>query len=273
MTKSPSIQDSKAKKGIPTVHLEYLDESTIAVLTLDDPLRANAMSPEMADVFVAAVRQIEKQSKTRAVIIRGAGKDFSIGGHRDMLMKLGQGDMPETELREYMLGFYDRWLSMLDLDVPLISAMQGDCIGVAPVFACVPDIALADESLNLQVTFAGLALYPGMGLPYLLARKVGPAQAGRLMMGNLPISGREAEAIGLVERCVPSGSVFDEALKLAREISASHPATVRLLKSKLRLQRSDLQEELERNASQQAADFQTDHYRQRIAHYLPSHYE
>jgi 2-(1,2-epoxy-1,2-dihydrophenyl)acetyl-CoA isomerase len=258
---------------LSTVHLEFVDDRTIAVITLDDPEHANAMSPEMGDAFSRAVRQIQQDSNVRAVVICGAGEHFSIGGHRDMLIRLGSSDMSELELRNFMLAFYDHWLPMLDLPVAVISALQGDCIGVAPVFACAPDIALADETLNLQVTFAGLGFYPGMALPYLLTRKVGAGRAALLMTANLAISGREAERIGLVERCVAPGTVFDAALKVARDIAASEPSTVRRLKANLRLQRSELQPELERNALQQAKDFQTDEYRNRVAHYLPNHYE
>jgi enoyl-CoA hydratase/carnithine racemase len=256
-----------------TLQLEYFDGNMIAVITLNDPAHANAMSPEMGDAFSDAIRVIQGNAAVRATIIRGAGKHFSIGGDRDMLIKLGSSSMGEAQLREFMLGFYNRWLTMLDLDIPVISAMQGDCIGVAPVFACAPDIELADETLNLQVTFAGLNFYPGMGIPYLLARKVGASRAAFLMMPNLAVSGREAERLGLVERCVPAGTVFDEALRVSREIAASSASTVRLLKARLRLRRPDLQQELEANAAQQAKDLQTDEYRRRVAHYLPNHYE
>jgi 2-(1,2-epoxy-1,2-dihydrophenyl)acetyl-CoA isomerase len=142
---------------------------------------------------------------------------------------------------------------------------------VGPVFACAPDIALADETLNLQITFAGLNFYPG--IPYLLVRKVGANRAAFLIMPNRAVSGREAERLGLVERCVASGTAFDEALKLAREIAASSSTTVRLLKSRLGPRRADLQSELEANAAQQAKDLQTEEYRQRVAHYLPNHYD
>src|SRR5215467_14918019 len=256
-----------------TLQLEYVDGKTVAVIMLNDPEHANAMSPEMGDAFSDAIRDIQGSAATRVAIIRGAGEHFSIGGHRDMLIKLGSGHLGEAELRAFMLGFYNRWLPMLDLEIPVLSAMQGDCIGVAPVFACAPDIALADETLNLQITFAGLNFYPGMGLPYLLARKVGASRAAFLMMPNLAISGREAERLGLVERCLPKGTVFDEALKIARQITESSPKTVRLLKSRLGLRRVDLQSELESNAAQQAKDLQTDEYRKRVAHYLPNHYE
>src|SRR5271166_4974836 len=64
---------------IRTVHLERLDDGAIAVLTLDDPERANAMSPEMGDVFTKHIRSIQDDASLKAVVIRGAGKDFSIG--------------------------------------------------------------------------------------------------------------------------------------------------------------------------------------------------
>ena len=256
-----------------TIRLEYLDDQTIAVITLDDPEHANAMSPEMGDEFSEAVRSIRSDPKPRAVVIRGAGQHFSIGGHRDMLIKLGSGKLGEAQLREFMLAFYNRWLPMLDLEIPVISAIQGDCIGVAPVFACAPDIALADETLNLQITFAALGFYPGMGLPYLLTRKLGEGRANLLLMASLAISGPEAARIGLIERCVHAGTVFDEALKIARNIAACEPGTVRKLKRHLGLQRAELQAELEANAAQQAKDFQTDEYRRRVAHYLPNHYD
>jgi enoyl-CoA hydratase/carnithine racemase len=273
MNKSTAAASPADATNSPTVHLESLDQGAIAVLTLDDPKRANAMSREMGDAFTSRVRAIQDDPALRVVIIRGAGKDFSIGGHRDMLISLGSGKLNEAELHDFMLGFYNRWLPMLDLPVPIIAALQGDCIGVAPVFACIPDIALADDTLNLQITFAGLGLYPGMALPPVLVRKVGEQQAVLLMMASEAISGREAERIGLVARCVRSGKAFEEALKVAREISAAAPAVVRALKKSLRVKREDLLPELEANAAQQAKDFQSEEYRRRVPDYLPNHYD
>src|SRR5580658_9296486 len=98
-----------------TLHLEYFDEKAIAVITLDDPAHANAMSPEMGDAFSEAIQEIQSNPAARAVIIRGAGKHFSIGGHRDMLIKLGKPGRSEQELRDFMLAFYNRWLPVLDI--------------------------------------------------------------------------------------------------------------------------------------------------------------
>ena len=117
-----------------------------------------------------------------------------------------------------------------------------------------------------------LGLYPGMALPPALLRKVGAQQAALLLIAGEAISGREAERIGLVARCVPTGKAFDEALKIAREVVAAAPTVVRRLKCFLRIKREDFLLELEANAAQQAKDFLTEEYRNRIANYLPNHY-
>ena len=133
----PKSKEFSVSGSGPTVHLESLDEGTIAVLTLDDSKGTNVMSPEMGDVFSRHIAFTQKDAAVRAVIIRGTGKDFSIGGHRDMLIGLGWPGRSEKELRDFMLAFYNRWLPVLDLPVPVI---------------------FADETLKLQVTFAGVSI-------------------------------------------------------------------------------------------------------------------
>src|SRR6202162_5573713 len=252
----PMSKELSVSSSGPTVHLELLDEGMIAVLTLDDFKGTNVMSPEMGDAFGRHIALLQRDVTVKVVIIRGAGKDFSIGGHRDMLIGLGRPGRSEKELHDFMLAFYNRWLPVLDLPVPVITLLQGDCIGVAPVFACAADIAFADETLKLQITFAGLGLYPGLALPTLLTRRVGHSRASLLTMADEIVTGREAERIGLVERCVPAGAAYEEALKTARAIGASAPSIVRLLKQNLGIKRTDLTSELETNAEQQARDFQ-----------------
>jgi hypothetical protein len=88
------------------LQLEYIDGNTVAVITLNDPEHANAMSPEMGDAFSEAIRDIQDNDAARVTIIRGAGQHFSIGGHRDMLIELGRGHRGEAELHAFMLAFY-----------------------------------------------------------------------------------------------------------------------------------------------------------------------
>src|SRR6202161_3525449 len=109
----PKSKELSVSSSGPTVHLEFLDEGIIAVLTLDDFKGTNVMSPEMGDVFRRHIALLQKDATVRAVIIRGAGKHFSIGGHRDMLVGLGRPGRSEKGLRDFMLAFYSRWLAVL----------------------------------------------------------------------------------------------------------------------------------------------------------------
>jgi enoyl-CoA hydratase/carnithine racemase len=259
--------------SLEKVQLAFAEGGAIAIVTLNDPKLGNPMSPEMGDAFSAVVGQLKNLKEVRAVIVRGAGHHFSVGGHRDMLTKLGDPMMTAGERHDFMLGFYDRWLSLLDIPVPVIAAIEGDCIGVAPVFACASDICVADESANFQITFAGLGLYPGMAMSYLVPKRVGSRQAAVLMVAGAPFSGREAAACGFVAKSVPKGTVHEEALRLARVIAANVPETVRTLTQALRIKRSELEPVLENDASRQAASFGTKEYQQRIAAYLPDWYD
>jgi hypothetical protein len=89
------------------------------------------MSPEMGDVFGRHIAFLQNAT-VRAVIIRGAGQHFSIGGHRDMLIGLGRPGRSEKEVRDFMLSFYGRWLPLLDLPVPVIT--------VLPIHKTIPKI-------------------------------------------------------------------------------------------------------------------------------------
>ena len=255
------------------VQLSFTDGRAIAIISLNEPKLGNPMSPEMGDAFTAVVGQLKQLGELRAVIIRGAGQNFSVGGHRDMLTTLADPKMSAKARHDFMLGFYDRWLSLLDVPVPVIAAIEGDCIGVAPIFACASDICVADETANFQITFAGLGLYPGMAMSYLVPKLVGAQQAALLMVAGSPFSGKEAAECGFVTKSVPNGAVHDEALKIARQIAANVDEVTRPLTQALRVRRSELQPVLESDATRQADSYSTKEFREQIARYLPGWYD
>jgi enoyl-CoA hydratase/carnithine racemase len=156
--------------------------------------------------------------------------------------------------------------------VPTIAAIQGECIGIAPIFACATDIAIAEDTARFHITFTSLGFYPGMALSWLLPRAIDRQHANLMMLGARPFSGREAAEAGLVARSVPPGRLMGEVLTVAREIAANEPRTTRALTLALRVRREALQPALEADAARQAESYATEEFRERIAAYLPDHY-
>src|SRR5215468_6420916 len=254
------------------VQFTLVENGTIGIIVLNDPELGNPMSPEMGDQFRATVGRTKTLKSLRAVIVRGAGNHFSVGGHREMLTGLAETSMTETARHDFMLGFYEKWLSLLEIPVPVIAAIEGDCIGVAPIFACASDICIADETANFQITFAGLGLYPGMAMSYLVPKLVGAQQAALLMVAGTPCSGKEAFEVGLVAKSASKGTVHNEALKIALQIAANVDAVTRPLTQALRVSRSELQPTLESDAARQAESYSTKEFREQIEKYLPGWY-
>ena len=86
------------------VDLEFTDGCQIAVITLVDTARDNAMSPEMGDAFRVVVDSLKTFSDLRCAIVRGAGKNFSIGGARDMLSSLADTRRTAEDRERFMLS-------------------------------------------------------------------------------------------------------------------------------------------------------------------------
>lgn len=225
----------------------------VATLVLDDERRKNAMTPELGDALANAVSALVSRSEVRAVVLTGAGDAFSGGGDLAMLERLRT--LPSAEAKAYMLGFYGRYLSILDLTVPTIAAVRGPAIGAGLAVALACDLLVCDEEAKLASNFAKLGLYPGMGTTYFLARRVGALRAAELVLTGRRFSGRDALAWGIANEAVPSAAVLGRAEAIAKDIASSSPLTVRELKRTFAPDRAVLAATLDHEATKQAESY------------------
>lgn len=233
--------------------LQVVRDGTVVTLVLDDVPRKNAMTPELGDALREAVRSLASDAEVRAVVLTGAGGAFSAGGDLRMLERLR--GVSRDESREFMRGFYARYLSILDLEVPTIAAVEGAAIGAGLCVALACDLCIVDESARLAFNFAALGLYPGMGATYLVPRRAGPQRAAELLLTGRRFDGTEAVTMGLALRAVPAGSVREDALALARSIAANAPLAVRALKRNLGVDRAALDAVLAAEAHEQSLSY------------------
>lgn len=229
-------------------------EPGISQLVLNDPEVRNAMSDEMSEQFLAAVKDLRSDTSLRAVILKGAGQAFSAGGNLDML--LAKTKLAPRENRKRMETFYYNFLSLLDLEIPVIAAINGHAVGAGLCIAMACDIRIAKTGSKLGANFVRLGLHPGMAATYFLPRLVGQAKAAELLYTGRIISAEEAQTIGLVN-CVASENDFDKfVIEMAREIATAGPEAVRELKLSLRTsERETLREALKREADCQGRNY------------------
>lgn len=239
----------------PKVHVERREDG-VAVVTLDDEKRKNAMTAELGDAFREAIGGLRSECERgviRAVVITGAGGAFSGGGDLAMLERLRSVGF--TASYEFMLGFYRRYLSVLDLPVPTLAAVRGPAIGAGLAVALACDLVLFSEDAKLAVNFVALGLHPGMGVTHLLPARVGAERARELLFTGRRFSGRDAVAMGMGLEALADAEVMPRALALAAQIGDAGPLAVRACKKSLGIDRVALERALEREAFAQAESY------------------
>lgn len=235
----------------PGVRVER--HGAVAVLTLDDPARRNAMTPSLGDALRDAVTALKGDPDVRAVVLTGAGAAFSGGGDLEMLKRLQGARF--IEARDFMLAFYARYLSVTELAVPTVAAVRGAAIGAGLCVALACDLCVFDEDAKLALNFTQLGLHPGMGATYLLPRRVGAQRAAELLLTGRRFNGREAVAMGLGLECAPAEQTLERALALASSIARNAPLALRSVKEALALDPAALRRALEQEAFRQAESY------------------
>jgi enoyl-CoA hydratase len=132
-----------------------------------------------------------------------------------------------------MLGFYRAWLSVRDLEVPTVAAVNGAAVGAGLCLALACDLRYAASDAKLVAPFTRLGIHPGMAATYLLPEAGGLPLAREMLFTGRVVTGEEAAAHGLVNRAVPREDVLDVALDVAGRIAGCAPVATRLTKAAL----------------------------------------
>jgi enoyl-CoA hydratase len=208
----------------PAVQFSAAD--AIGVITLNRPDNRNGMTPELLDAFAAASLQA-RAADLRCLVVTGSGTCFSSGADFKSTLQR-DGDRRAPSERSYAM--YEPFLSLLDLAVPVIGALNGHAVGGGFGLALICDLRIGARDAKYGANFVKLGLAPGMAISYLLPRLVGVAHANELLLTGRLIDGGEAERLGILNRAVAAGDVLGEALALARTIADNAPLAVRAAK-------------------------------------------
>jgi enoyl-CoA hydratase len=215
------------------LHVERRDR--VAVLTLDDPDRRNALTAGLVEEIVAAVDRLEGDAGVGAVVVTGAAPAFCSGADIGSLAAMSGGNEGEDERRDAALpSIYDGFLRVHRCTLPTVAAVNGPAVGAGLNLALACDIRIASPAARFDCRFARIGLHPGGGHTRLLTDAVGPqATAAMVLAGESP-DGERAVEIGLAWRCVDAGALVDEATRLAARAADVPRELARRVKASLR---------------------------------------
>ena len=187
-------------------------EDRVAVITVNDPERRNAVTAQSSAALRQAVEAAEADSGVHAVVVTGAGKAFCAGADLTAL-----GEATDDGLRV----IYDGFLAVAQCTLPTIAAVNGPAVGAGLNLALAADVRIAGPSAMFDPRFQKLGIHPGGGASWMLQRAIG-VQAARAAL----LFGMRFDAEAAV-RCGLALEVAQDAVAAARALAAGPAAAPR----------------------------------------------
>lgn len=186
------------------LHVEHHDG--VAVLTLDDPRRRNALSLALCSEIAAALEELEGDESVGALVVTGAGPSFCAGADLSQL---------DGSREDGLLDIYEGFLRIARSELPSIAAVNGAAVGAGMNLALACDMRIVARSARFDTRFLDLGIHPGGGHTWMLRRAAGlQATMAAVVFGQV-IDGPTAERVGLAWRCVADEELLDEAVRTA----------------------------------------------------------
>ena len=198
-------------------------------ITLDAP-GLNAVSPavhrQLADVWLA----VDRDPEVHVALLRGAGKGFSAGGSFELLEQMVDDDAARTRvLREAR----DLVFNVIACSKPIVSAIHGPAVGAGLCAGLLADVSVVGRNAKIIDGHTRLGVAAGDHAAICWPLLCGMAKAKYLLLTCDPLTGEEAERIGLVSLCVDDDAVQDRALEVATQLAGGAQSAIRYTKHTL----------------------------------------
>ncbi len=202
----------------------------VALLTLDDQERRNALTAPLVVDIVRAMDALDADESVGAIVVTGAAPAFCSGADVHALRAMADGTDEPADVRDIYSGF----LRILESPLPTIAAVNGAAVGAGCNLALACDLRIAGTSAIFDARFLRIGIHPGGGHTWLLDRAIGPQATAAMNLFGERLDGERAAAVGLAWECVADEHLLDRALAFAaraaevpRELSTRTKATLR----------------------------------------------
>ncbi|MDQ1545525.1 MAG: 3-hydroxypropionyl-coenzyme dehydratase [Actinomycetota bacterium] len=204
-----------------------IDESGVAHITLDDPDTRNALSDEMLDDVIAALRSAKADDSVRVVVLRSShDRVFSSGGN----LKAFAEDQPTIEKYAGLDRFPRLFTLVGELGKPVICAANGDVLAGAFGLALACDLIVAKQSARFGCPEINVGAFPFM-ISALIYRSISRAKANELMLLGDLVTAEQGRGIGFVNAVVADDAFEATVDEWAQRLAAKSPLLMRLGKN------------------------------------------
>ena len=202
----------------------------VLVVTINRPEVLNAANARLHWEFTQIWPVVDADPKTRVVVVTGAGKAFSAGGDLSLVEDMaGNPDALTRTMREAS----DLVYNMINLDKPVVSAINGVAVGAGLVVALMADVSIIAETARFTDGHTRLGVAAGDHAAIIWPLLCGMAKAKYYLLTADFIDGREAERIGLVTMCLPPEQVMPKALDVADRLARGSQISIQWTKRAL----------------------------------------
>ncbi len=249
-----------------TLDVHVLDG--VATITLNRPDARNALNQAMKDELMEAVPSLAADAAVRALVLTGGGGAFCAGGDLRGMTEV-RAQMTVEGWRGRMHAVQPLIRQLIELDKPLIAAVDGSAFGAGFSLALMADFVLASPRARFCLSFMRVGLVPDFAAMYTLPRVVGVQRAKELMLSARELDADEALRLGIVMEVVAQDALLARAQALARSFVGASPLAVSLVKQGVAMSLAqDLRSLLAQEADNQALCFNTDAHVQAVQRFL-----
>jgi enoyl-CoA hydratase/carnithine racemase len=208
-------------------HVRVERAGGVLAITLARPERRNAITVAMYAALADAFETAANDQSIRVITITGEGQDFAAGNDLGDFLEAASRDREDIPVWRFLRA-------LASCEIPIVAAVQGNCIGIGTTMLLHCDLVIADEGARFSLPFVDLGLVPEAASSLLLPRLAGRRRAARPLLLCEPFGVDEAAAIGLVSHRAPAGGLVEALANVVVSLLAKPPEALRQTQRLLR---------------------------------------
>jgi len=198
-------------------------------IVLNRPDRGNALTRSMVLQLIEALDDLYRERQVRAIVLTGAGDEFSRGIDLTEAQATQDFDDPEKQWGDDAADMLDLYQRLLETTKPVITAVNGAALSAGAGLVAASDIVVASSAASFGFPDARQGLVAGLAAP-LLCFRVGAGIAAKMLLTSTPIDAAEAHRLGVFHELVEPDLVWARANELAKQCAAGSPEAIQLTK-------------------------------------------